>query len=202
SCQQGCIRPYHASSFRHGFRRTPTHPAVTDRADTDGPRQRRPRRASQGCAGTTSGHAWGCHTATIGSRQPARMGAPDLSAGVQACAGSGLSMFAIRRWWRAWIVEAVFGGGYSLIYSVCLCLTETNRTRQMYIKTLIFAAITLVFTSFPAFAATPQVHQLRTMTSQPGQSQVALLVDVAHWMRAWSDKTGFEACGEIAQNAK
>src|SRR5690625_4943056 len=71
----------------------------------------------------------------------------------------------------------------------------------MYIKTLIFAAITLVFTSFPAFAATPQVHQLRTMTSQPGQSKVAFLVDVAHWMRAWSDKTGFEACGEIAQNA-
>jgi len=68
----------------------------------------------------------------------------------------------------------------------------------MYIKTLIFAAITLVFTSFPAFAATPQVHQLRTMTSAPGQSKVAFLVDVAHWMRSWSDKTGFEACGEIA----
>src|SRR5690625_3120943 len=70
----------------------------------------------------------------------------------------------------------------------------------MYIKTLIFAAITLVFTSFPAFAATPQVHQLRTMTSQPGQSKVAFLVDVAHWMRAWSDKTGFEACGWLSRD--
>src|SRR5699024_5545623 len=86
----------------------------------------------------------------------------------------------------------------TLFRSIYLYLTETNRTRQMYIKTLIFAAITLVFTSFPAFAATPQVHQLRTMTSQPGQSKVAFLVDVAHWMRAWSDKTGFEVCAAIA----
>ena len=69
----------------------------------------------------------------------------------------------------------------------------------MYIKTLIFAAITLVFTSFPAFAATPQVHQLRTMTSAPGQSKVAFLVDVAHWMRAWTDDHGFEACGMIVK---
>ncbi|HET7267841.1 MAG TPA: hypothetical protein VFJ15_06995, partial [Oleiagrimonas sp.] len=50
----------------------------------------------------------------------------------------------------------------------------------------------------PAFAGNYTVRKLHTMTSQTGQSKVAFLVDVAHWLRHYSTDTGFEACARIA----
>lgn len=49
----------------------------------------------------------------------------------------------------------------------------------------------------PAIAA-----ELPTFTSAPGESQDAFLHRVGAQMRAWSDGTGFEACGAIAQRAE
>lgn len=64
--------------------------------------------------------------------------------------------------------------------------------RALFVLVLLFAA--------PALAAHYPTHKLHTMASQPGQSKVAFLLDVAHWMRAYSDKTGFEACAAIGSD--
>lgn len=52
----------------------------------------------------------------------------------------------------------------------------------------------------PALAAHYPIHKLHTMVSQPGQDKIAFLVDVAHWLRAYSDRTGYEACARIASS--
>ena len=41
---------------------------------------------------------------------------------------------------------------------------------------------------------------LQTMTSHQNETKIDFLVRVAHWLRAYSDKTGFEACARIARN--
>lgn len=50
-------------------------------------------------------------------------------------------------------------------------------------------------------AASLPYTTLETMASKPGQSFDAFLGDVDHALRAFSDKTHFEACGELAETA-
>lgn len=75
----------------------------------------------------------------------------------------------------------------------------------------IFIATMLVaFISLPSFAGgaisqsrAQSLHfdTLETLTSTPGQSFDAFLLEVGRTLRAYSDKSGFEACGMLAETS-
>lgn len=61
--------------------------------------------------------------------------------------------------------------------------------------------------SIPAFgveldAARLPYEHIADATSQPGESEQAFLLRIAPQLRAFSDKTGFEACGVIASDGR
>lgn len=58
--------------------------------------------------------------------------------------------------------------------------------------------------SIPAFAKEPEVFKVQawvvgTFTSTPGESHDAFVLRVGQALKAWTDETGTEACGPIAQ---
>jgi len=63
----------------------------------------------------------------------------------------------------------------------------------------IFASILIaVIVAAPAYAGDFMVKPLATMRSAPGADKITFLASVGKTMRAFSDRTGFESCAEIA----
>lgn len=58
-----------------------------------------------------------------------------------------------------------------------------------------FAAILIAFS---ATAADFPTDRVTTLVSAPGADKIAFLIDAGKTLRAFSDKTGYEACAEIA----
>ncbi|GAP66838.1 hypothetical protein MBSD_n2153 [Mizugakiibacter sediminis] len=60
------------------------------------------------------------------------------------------------------------------------------------------AALAIALFAFSAAAADFPVDRVTTLTSAPGEGKVAFLSRAAKTFRAFSDRTGYEACAEIA----
>lgn len=64
--------------------------------------------------------------------------------------------------------------------------------------------IAIIALCLPLAATAGQVHvyPLTTITSEAGETHTAYLVRVAHWLRSYSDRTGYEACGRLATDGQ